>query len=126
MSALFRVIRSNLVRVDSNGQVISESALTDPEIPLDAPSLPAEAPSAPIETHTRDTGRLQALGEQVAIATRTGRHSVIAYRYDFREAQFEPEMRRVVVPPFSMYGVGLTGGSHDHLRRRAAPARRSR
>jgi hypothetical protein len=47
------------------------------------------------------------------IATRTGRHSVIAYRYDFRQAHFEPEMRSVVVPPFSMYGVGLTGGSHD-------------
>ncbi|HET9933982.1 MAG TPA: hypothetical protein VFQ35_24935, partial [Polyangiaceae bacterium] len=77
------------------------------------PSLPEDAPATPIEPNTHDTGRLQPLGEQVVIATRTGRHSVIAYRYDFRDAHFEPEMRALVVPPVSMYGVGLTGGSHD-------------
>ena len=114
ITALFASVAGyHLVRIAPNGEVISETALSDPKIALDPPALPEDAPAAPIETNTHDTGRLQAVGEQVVIATRTGRHSVIAYRYDFREAHFEPEMRALVVPPLSMYGVGLTGGSHD-------------
>lgn len=114
VTALFASVAGyHLVRIHASGELISETAMSDPKIRLDSPALSEGAPSAPIETYTHDTGRLQALGEQVVIATRTGRHSVIAYRYDFRDAHFEPEMRTLVVPPFSMYGVGLTGGSHD-------------
>lgn len=114
VTALFASVAGyHLVRIAEDGELISETALSDPKIALDPPSLPNDVPAGPIETFTHDTGRLQPLGEQIVVATRTGRHSVIAYRYDFREAHFEPEMRTLIVPPLSMYGVGLTGGSHD-------------
>ena len=98
-----------LERRDESGALIAESALEDDQIDADPPAWTGPA-NSPIESLTRDAGRLEATGEDVIIATRSGRHSVIAYRY---ERELTRTWRTLVVPAFSMYGIGLTGGSYD-------------
>lgn len=98
-----------LERLGESGVLIAQSALTDDQIYVDPPVWSAP-PGSAIDPLTRDGGRLEAAGEDVIVAARTGRHSVIAYRYD---RAFERAWRSLVVPGYVMYGVGLTGGTYD-------------
>ncbi len=100
----------HLVRIDRAGARLREVLLVDPAIATDPPLLRDGEPSGPIELHTRDTGRLVADGEGLVVATRTGRHSVVAYRVS---AALVVEARTLVVPAHAIYPVGLTGGSYD-------------
>jgi len=106
----------SLERFNAEGQSIGESALSDSQIDEDPP-INHGTPSAAVESLTRDAGRVAAFGEQLLVATRTGRHSVIAQRFGFFNAgagaAFHAEWRTLVVPPFSMAAIGLQGGSYD-------------
>ena len=106
----------SLERFDDEGHSVGASALSDAQIDSDPP-VNSGAPSPAVETLTRDAGRIAAFGEQVVVATRTGRHSVIARRFGFfaddEGPAFHAEWRTLVVPPFGMAAVGLKGGSYD-------------
>jgi len=106
----------SLERFDVHGQSLGASILSDPLIDQDPPVWNG-SPSAAVEPLTRDAGRIAAFGEQLVVATRTGRHSVIAQRFGFFNAgsvpAFHAEWRTLVVPPYGITAVGLYGGSYD-------------
>ncbi|MEI9950273.1 MAG: hypothetical protein WDO74_15170 [Pseudomonadota bacterium] len=106
----------SLERFNAEGHSVAASALSDPQINTDPPVLTG-APDNAIETLTRDTGRIAAFGEQLLVATRTGRHSVLAYRFGFFDdgsgPAFHAEWRTLVVPPFALGATSLYGGSYD-------------
>jgi len=106
----------SLERFDANGDSLGMSVLSDSEIDQDPPVWNGP-PSAGVEPFTFDTGRIAAFGEQLLVATRTGRHSVTARRFAFFDdgagAAFHVEWRTLVVPPFKIGAVGLAGGSYD-------------
>lgn len=108
-----------LERLDAAGEVLAETALADAEIDQDPPAGQG-APSPPIEPLSRDAARLAATGEDVVVATRTGRHSVVAYGFALVETTFEAKWRTLVVPPHGLYGIGLTGGTYDTFGQLAA------
>lgn len=102
-----------LLRIDAQGRVIGETQLTDAAILTDPPAiLPSESRS-PIEEVTHDTARIAADGDGVLLATRTGRHSVVAYRLEWSGSGFAVCARTLVVPAHPIAAIGLTGGSYD-------------
>ena len=103
-----------LVRLSPNGERLRETLLVDDAIYTDPPKMnPGESRSR-IETSTHDTGRVVASTEGVLVATRTGRHSVVAYAVAFDPAVgYTTSWRSLVVPAHSIWPVGLTGGSYD-------------
>lgn len=105
----------SLLRLDASGALRGETHVVDPAILADQPTLRPHESRAPIEEVTHDVGRLVPDGEGVFLATRTGRHSVIAYRAGFDEerAAFAITARTLVVPAHELTATGLTGGSYD-------------
>ncbi|HVJ93163.1 MAG TPA: hypothetical protein VM580_25355 [Labilithrix sp.] len=102
-----------LVRLDAHRSVRGETHLVDDEILTDPPALgPAESRS-PIEEVTHDTARLAAVGEGVFLGTRTGRHSVIAYRIDFEGSAFGVRSRTLIVPAHGITPTAMYGGTYD-------------
>lgn len=102
-----------LARFDAQGTLLGEAAIVDPLIDADPPTLPEGVVTPPIEPNSRDGARLAANGEDVVVGTRTGRHSVVAYRFHFDGVAFQQIFRTLVVPGHSLYPVGLIGGSYD-------------
>jgi hypothetical protein len=104
-----------LVRLDRNARVLHElpltdsAANTDPYIDLGGSAwfdsmLPRQA---------KDTARLAPLGEDVAVALRTGRHALVAYRYNQGAAGFTRAWRTLVEPGTTILGRFVTSGSYD-------------
>lgn len=102
-----------LVRIGASGEVLGETEIDDPDYLTDPPIRPNMPDLPPREVLTRDAGRIEAHGEDVIAATRTGRHSVIAYRFRFADGAFTQAHRTLVVPAHGVIPVGLTGGSYD-------------
>lgn len=102
-----------LVRLDATLAIVGTTPIIDGGIDADPPVIPGAPPASPIELLARDVGRIEPVGEDVIAATRTGRHSVIAYRFVWDGVAFTPTYRTLVVPPHGVIGVGLTGGSYD-------------
>lgn len=87
--------------------------LVDPAIVSDPPAIGPGESKSPIEEHAHDVGRIAADDEGVVLATRTGRHSVVAYRVAFANGAYAVASRTLVVPAHPIYPVGLTGGTYD-------------
>jgi hypothetical protein len=102
-----------LVRLSAAGEVLGETPISDPEIDRDLPALQPGAATGPIGWYSHDTGRVAAHGENLVVATRTGRDSVIAYRFDFGDGGFRMNQRALVMPAIYISPVGLTGGTYD-------------
>lgn len=102
-----------LVRISAAGAALGETALVDDAILTDPPALKPSESRSRIETITHDTGRVASDGERVFLATRTGRHSVVAYRLTWDGAAFAIESRTLVVPAHSITPTALHGGSYD-------------
>jgi hypothetical protein len=102
-----------LARYDRDGSAVAETTIHDPEIDRDPPALVPGGPTGPIEPNTFDTGEVVAVGEEVAAAMRSGRHSVVAYRFELTRVGFSQKHRTLVVPAHMIYPVALTGGSYD-------------
>jgi hypothetical protein len=109
-----------LVRLDAELSRRGESPLEDDAIYTDPPTMADGESRSRIEEATRDVGRLARAAdagdasEHVLLATRTGRHSVVAYRLDYRaDAGFSIARRTLVVPAHTVVGVGLIGGTYD-------------
>jgi hypothetical protein len=109
-------------RFDSNGISRAIRPIFDDLVPEDPPALAPSDPWQRVERHTHDAAGLDADGEDVFVATRTGRHSVVAYRvrWDAAPAKLSLRTRTLVVPPHSIGPVALTGGTYDTFGQLAA------
>ncbi|MGZ5676117.1 MAG: hypothetical protein ACXWHC_15080 [Usitatibacter sp.] len=105
-----------LSRLDRFGSAGNEFPLLDAQAPndpfYDAGGVHDDASMLPV--FTRDAVRLAAIGENVAVALRTGRNAVVAYRFDFaRPGGYVRTWRTLVEPGLSMFGIGITSGTFD-------------
>lgn len=111
-----------LVRLDRAGARLRETLLEDDAIYTDPPAMNGVESRSRIETVTHDTGRIVASTEGVLVATRTGRHSVVAYGVAFDPATgYAPSWRTLVVPAHHIEPTGLRGGSYDTFGQLDAP-----
>lgn len=106
-----------LVRLSAQGRPLTSTPLADPAAPLDLyydfGGIKDDTALQPV--FTRDAVRLAALGEDLAVALRTGRHAVVAYRYAHVAAQggYAQRWRRLVEPGTTVMARYLASGSHD-------------
>lgn len=102
-----------LWRIRDDGTTLGALDLADPDIDTDPPTLAPGAATGPITAYTRDAGRIAAAGEDVVVGLRTGRQSVVAYRYGFSGDAFVRRSRTLAFPAVSIVPIGLRGGSYD-------------
>ncbi len=112
--ATARTVR--LVRLDRSAGVRNDFALTDAQAPndpfYDNGGVRDDGSLLPVVT--RDAVRVAAIGENVAVALRTGRNAVVAYRFDYTEATSYTRIWRTLVEPgLTMFALGITSGSFD-------------
>ncbi len=105
-----------LTRLDRFAAPVSEFALTDPQAPsdpfYDSGGLHDDTSMVPI--YTRDAARLAPIGESVAVALRTGRNAVVAYRFDYvTSTGYTRTWRTLVEPGLTMFALGIFTGSYD-------------
>ncbi|MDP3858503.1 MAG: hypothetical protein Q8Q73_12165 [Stagnimonas sp.] len=104
-----------LVRLNAAGGVLHDQPLLDHEARND-PSVDLEGvtnPDSLVPAFSRDAARVAPIGEDVAVAVRTGINAAVAYRYDRTAAGFTRAWRTLVEPGMTVMGRFLTGGSHD-------------
>lgn len=111
-----------LERFTANGTSVATFPIVDPGIATDPPALREGEPITPVEEHTHDAGGIAAHGEEVFIATRSARHSVVAYRvrWDGGASSFSVRTRTLVVPAHRITPTALTGGTYDTFGQLAA------
>lgn len=106
-----------LLRLSADGRPLHEQAFTDALAPTDpfvGDPRAAHDPQSLLPHATRDTGRLAALGEDVALAFRSGRHAVPLHRLGYTAAGgFVPQWRRLVEPGVFIGSRFVTSGSFD-------------
>jgi len=105
-----------LVRLSAQGRPLTSTPLADPEAPRDTyyDFGGIKDDTAMLPLFTRDAVRLAALGEDLAVALRTGRHAVVAYRYAHAApGGYAQRWRRLVEPGTTVMARYLTSGSHD-------------
>ncbi|MFT3663861.1 hypothetical protein [Piscinibacter sp.] len=104
-----------LLRLDAQARVLTNTALTDPAAPLDPyyDDGGIKDDDSLLPLHTRDAVRLAALGEDLAVALRTGRHAVVAYRHAHSAQGYAPRWRRLLEPGTTVMARYLSSGSHD-------------
>jgi hypothetical protein len=106
-----------LQRRAANGDLIGDSNFTDAEAATDpfigdARRIPD--PQSLVPLGTRDSVRLEPLGEDLLLAMRTGRNAVIAQRLTYVGAgNFSRQWRTLVEPGVPIDLVRLTGGTFD-------------
>jgi len=112
--ATARTIR--LVRFDRAAIVRSDFPLTDAQAPNDPfyDNGGVRDDGSMLPVLTRDAVRLAAIGENLAVALRTGRNAVVAYRFDYTEAtSYTLIWRTLVEPGLTIAALGITSGSFD-------------
>ncbi|MGZ5047047.1 MAG: hypothetical protein ACXWF0_07235 [Usitatibacter sp.] len=104
-----------LVRLGRSAAPIDEFPLTDPQAPgdpfYDSGGIHDDTSMVPI--YTRDAARLAPIGENLAVALRTGRNAVVAYRFDRMGAGYTRTWRTLVEPGLSIFADGIFVGSFD-------------
>jgi len=104
-----------LLRLTAQARVLTSTALADGAAPhdpyFDHGGIRDDSAMQPL--FTRDAVRLAALGEDLAVALRTGRHAVVAYRYAHAAQGYERRWRRLVEPGTTVMARYLASGSHD-------------
>lgn len=104
-----------LVRLSAAGGVLHDQPLLDPDARND-PSIElggANNPDSMVPAFSQDAARVAPLGEDIAVAVRTGINAAVAYRYDRTATGFTRAWRTLVEPGMTVMGRFLTGGSHD-------------
>ena len=104
---LVRIDGAGAVRADS--MLLDEQARTDPF--FDEGGIHDDGSMLPY--YTRDAVRLAPMGEDLAVALRTGRLAVVAYRMRVAGAAYSMTWRTLVEPGLSIFAVGITSGSFD-------------
>ena len=105
-----------IVRVDARARSIAETqvfdnlAATDPFYDTGG----THDDTSLLTYYTRDAVRIAAVGEEVALALRTGRNAVVAYRFGYAPASaYVALWRSLVEPGVSLFPIGLTAGTFD-------------
>jgi hypothetical protein len=105
-----------LVRLDRSGAPIDELAVSDPQAATDPyyDNGGVHDDGSLLPFYTRDAVSIAPVGEGVAMALRTGRNAVVAYRFDHGTAQgYTKAWRTLVEPGLSMFAIGITSGTFD-------------
>ncbi len=105
-----------LQRRSATGELLREQAFADPQAASDPfmdDPLQLRDPTALLPHTTRDAARLAPLGEDLALAFRSGRQAVVLHRLGWGAAGFEPQWRRLVEPGVSIGARFVTSGSFD-------------
>jgi hypothetical protein len=114
--ALATATTVRLARIDHVGGAVDELALVDPQASTDPffddGGLHDDNSLVPVLT--RDAVRVAAMGEDVAVALRTGRNATVAYRFNHAQpGGYARAWRTLVEPGFSMFLIGITSGTFD-------------
>jgi hypothetical protein len=104
---LLRLDGAARVKIDT--QMVDPQAATDPF--FDDGGLHDDTSLLPI--FTRDAVRLAPIGDDLAVALRTGRNAVIAYRFHAATNAYAAVWRTLVEPGLSIFTIGITSGSFD-------------
>jgi hypothetical protein len=106
-----------LLRLSTAGQVLREQGFTDPQAAIDpfvGDPLDARDPQSLLPHITRDAARLAPLGEDVAVAFRSGRHAVVLQRLNYVAGTgFTTQWRTLVEPGVYIGARFMTSGSFD-------------
>ncbi|HYD79868.1 MAG TPA: hypothetical protein VEC06_08665 [Paucimonas sp.] len=105
-----------LVRLDRAGRVLSQTDFADPGAPTDpfvGDSVVIRDSHSMLPFATRDAVRLAPIGEDLALAVRTGRNAVVAYRLSHAAGGFSRVWRTLVEPGVFIGILGITSGSFD-------------
>lgn len=104
-----------IVRLDGDAAVRSDQPFVDAAVADD----PFHDLGGPRDDHSlqpllmRDAARLAAIGEELAVVIRSGRHAVIAYRLARDGTGYVRRWRTLVEPGGTLMGRFLTSGSFD-------------
>ncbi|GGX74060.1 hypothetical protein GJV26_14225 [Massilia dura] len=102
-----------LLRLDRQGTVLAQTGFDDPQVALDPYFGPANSirdRRALAPWKTRDAVRIAPVGEEVALALRSGANAVVAYRLD---GAWRQRWRTLVEPGVHLEASHLLGGTHD-------------
>lgn len=102
-----------LRRLDPHGKILGQTLLADPDIATDPPLPAPGSPTGPIHWYTHDTARVATAGDDVVLATRTLRGSVVVYRLRYQNAAFTRVWRVLALPAIYISPIALTGGTYD-------------
>ncbi len=107
-----------LLRLDLSGKVLREFAFADSLVATD-PYMGGEFNwttfnASMVSRGTRDAVRVSAIGEDMVVALRSGRGTVLAYRFNYSAAHgFLQQWRTVVEPGVGIGFLGITSGTFD-------------
>lgn len=106
-----------LLRLSATGQPLRDQAFTDAQVAADpfvGDPVSARDPNSLLPYYTRDAARLAAVGEDLALASRSGYHAVLVHRLAYAAGSgFTKQWRRVVEPGVFIGARFLTSGSFD-------------
>lgn len=105
-----------LQRLDAQGRLLGDTLFADAlaaSDPIVADSPYPHDDNSLLPQPTRDAVRLAPIGEDLAMALRSGRHAVLAYRLGFAAGAFTTAWRTLVEPGVAVQAVLLTSGSFD-------------
>jgi len=103
---------NRLVRFDAWGNVVSSTALTDPDLATDPePFGQKMGISFPLQlrcSQSRMAASIEAVGEDLVVSFETGAHAVVLHRYRLGGSEYIKSWRRLVEPATYMLGFGGT------------------
>ncbi len=106
-----------LLRLSRQGGLLHQQDFVDPQAPLD-PFVGNETvirdSQSLLPYNTRDAARLAAVGEDLVLGLRTGRHAVLLHQLGYSAAAgFQKQWRSLVEPGVHIGTRGLFSGSFD-------------
>lgn len=105
-----------LVRLTGQGAMLGQTDFSDTAAssdPFIGDVFYIRDGSAMVPHATRDAVRIAAVGEQLAMALRTGRNAVVAYRLTHRASGYRTSWRTLVEPGVPIGSVFITEGTFD-------------
>ena len=104
-----------LVRLDRTATVRANFALTDAQVANDPfyDDGGRHDDTSMLPYYTGDAVRVAAVGEHLAVALRTGRNALVAYRFNYGSDGFVRAWRTLAEPGLTMFPRSVTSGSYD-------------
>jgi hypothetical protein len=115
-AALATATTVKLARIDRAAAAVDDLAVADPQASTDPffDEGGVHDDNSLLPVLTRDAVRVAAIGENLAVALRTGRNATVVYRFDHaRGGGFTRAWRTLAEPGFSVFATGITSGTFD-------------